>query len=267
MPMKKPSESYPVSSRSVPSPMPNIILDPSIKGKSYDQLIENRGIRFVHQKAIPCPNMKSLDANNHHPNCDICDGNNFYYYDDREIWGIFYSNSLEKMYEAQGVWETGNAVVTFPAVYPDGIEADFNTFDRLFVPDFEVRLWQLIEYRPSSDDKQPLRYPITAQGVHIMTSADSAGNLKMYTEGTDFNIDAGSIEWIIKPNYDEDNDRGEVISIAYYANPVYNVVQLLHEMRVTQQLNSAKEKIAIRLPQQVVVKRDFLFNKPEQQNP
>ena len=49
-----------------------------------------------------------------------------------------------------------------------------------------------------------------------------------------------------------------MLSITYAANPVYNVLQTLHELRVTQELVNG-EKVAKRLPQQVLVKRDFLF--------
>ena len=53
---------------------------------------------------------------------------------------------------------------------------------------------------------------------------------------------------------------GQVISITYNANPVYTVQNVLHEMRVSQEYDIATgQKIARRLPQQVLVRRDFLM--------
>lgn len=268
MPMKKPSQPMPSSDRSYSSPMPSIIPDPSIRGASFDQLINNRGIRFLHKRATPCPNMKSLDASNHMPNCPHCDGNGFLYYAAREIIGVFSGNSLDKIYEAQGVWEVGSAVITFPAEYDDGTQADFLQFDRLEVADFEVRLWELKEYEPTSNGRQRLRYPITDQGIDYMSSVDDAGTLVVYEDGVHFTIVDGEILWdsAYIPSYNITEQRGEVLTISYYAKPVFNVVQLMHEMRVTQEMVNGS-KIAIRLPYNVLVKRDFLMNPPESTNP
>ena len=259
---KKPDTVYPTSSTSSASPLPLQLPDPSIKGVSFDQLINNRGIRFLHRRAAPCPNMKSLDDNSHEPNCQICDGNGILYYEEKEIWGIFVSNSLEKNFEHQGMWEIGTAVVTFPAEYPDGEVAEFNTYDQLVIPDFPVRLWELKEYDPQENGGVTrVRYPIDT--LDLVTSAQNGVRVD-FTEGTDFNVDAnGNIVWVSgqEPTYDNVNERGEVLSIVYHAYPRYNVLQQMRELRITQELVDG-EKVARRLPQQILVRRDFLFNPP-----
>jgi len=268
--MKKPDAIYNPSTRSTPSPMPDQIPDPSIRGEAWDQLLQNRGIRFIHRVAIPCPNMKGLNENNHSPNCSYCDNSQMIYKEffpgttnPREIWGVFTSNTLEKMFEVQGVWDIGTAVVTLPAEYPGGQQAEFSTFDQLYCPDFEVRLNDLIEYKSATNKITRLRYPVVS--IEYM-SAVVNGSLYDYVEGTDFDITAdGDIQWLIEPSYDAVNDIGQVISIVYNANPVYTVQNVLHEMRVSQQYDFATgQKIAKRLPQQVLVKRDFLFQQEDQ---
>ena len=254
--MNRPSGTHTKSAKSTSSQMPGILQDPSIKGLSFDQMIQNRGIAFTHKRAVPCPNMGALDDNSHDPYCTICDNSGMIYYEEKSITGIFSGNSLDRLFEQQGMWETGTAVVTFPAEYSDGTQADFNEFDQLVIRDFEVRLWELIEYEPTSNSRQKLRYPITE--VDYIASVES-GVLTPYTEGTDFNITSGEIEWISgqEPTYDSANDRGTVIVVSYYALPVYTVVQTLRELRVTQELVGGV-KTARRLPQEVLVKRDFL---------
>ena len=151
--MDKPSGVYPTVSTSAQSMLLQIP-DPSLKGIAFDQLLQQRGIRFTHLRSLPCPNVKDLDQNSHKPQCIVCDGSGLYYYRPKEIVGIFVSNSLEKMFEHHGVWEVGSAVVTLPTMYSDGTEADFNIFDRLVIEDFTVRMWEMKEFVPTADLRQ-----------------------------------------------------------------------------------------------------------------
>jgi hypothetical protein len=266
MSMDKPNKQYPVppatAPTSVQSPMPMWIQDPSIKGASFDQLLNQRGIRMIHHKAMPCMNVKSTDFQAHQPDCTFCDDSGLLYYDSKEIWGVFSGNSIEKTFEAHGIWETGTAVVTLPTEYPDGTQADFNTYDRLEIPDFTVRLWQHKEYEPRVGGLQDLRYPVEK----IEYASSITDNIqKFYVEGTDFNVTpAGEIQWIHgqEPAYDANLGRGEVIGWGYFAKPVYVVLQSLRELRITQEMvNGAKQ--ARRLPQQILVKRDFMVGSGE----
>jgi len=255
----KPNQIYPNYPTSTPSEMPFYNPDPSIRGGNFDDMVKNRGIRLIHAKATPCPNILTLDSNAHQPNCPFCNNNGFQYYTSQEIWGTFSGNSIQKTFEAHGVWEIGTAVVTLPTEYPDGTEADFNSFDKLTVPDFTVRLWELKEYEPRPGNVQQLRYPI--EKVDYVSSILQNGTvLKTYAQGTDFTINAtGDIVWIDgrQPGFDPMTGHGEVLTWSFYANPVYLVVQTLRELRVTQELVNG-QKTARRLPQQVLVRRDFL---------
>lgn len=265
MSMDKPNQPYPnppaTSVASTPSPMPIYLPDPSIKGVSFDQLVSQRGVRMIHSKAVPCPNVQSVNTNAHQPDCPFCDDSGILYYDEKEIWGVFSGNSIEKTFEAHGVWEVGTAVCTFPTEYPDGTQADFNTYDSLTIPDFEIRLWELKEYEPRTDNKQQLRYPVTKVEY---ASSISNGVQKFYTVGVDFNIVGGDIQWISgqEPFYDSQRDVGETIVWSYFAKPVYIVVQSLRELRITQEMVNG-QKQAKRLPQQILVRRDFMVGAAE----
>lgn len=262
MPIKKPDKEYPKSIKSTPPiahGMPEIIPDPSIYGEGFNQLINNRGIRFLHKKAINCPNLHSLSDNSHQPGCPVCDGSGIYYFQEREIYGAWAQNTLEKIFEVQGVWEVGTAVVSFPTEYKDGGEADFDTFDKLVCPDFEVRMRDLFEYEPRSNRQQKMRYPINTV-EHMSKVVNNI--LVELIEGTDYNIVDGNIEWIVgrEPAYDDTAETGEVISISFMTNPVFNIMNVLHELRATQEMGDDGVKKARRLQQQVLVKRDFLIN-------
>jgi len=245
---------------STPSMMPMYQPDVSLNISNFDQLLSQRGVRMIHEKATPCPNILTLDSNAHEPNCPFCDNNGFLFYGKEEIFGMFSGNSIQKTFEAHGVWEIGTAIVTLPTLYPDGREADFNGFDRLVMPDFTVRLWELKEYEPRPGNTQELRYPI--RSIDYVSSISKDGKTeKRYQEGTDFTINAdGEIVWIAgrQPHYDIHTGHGEVLTWSFYAAPVYLVVQVLRELRITQELSAKGQKTPQRLPQQVLVKRDFL---------
>src|SRR5579863_6318964 len=111
MPMDKPNQPYPTNfPPTIASPMPLNIPDTSIRGESFDQLLQNRGIRIIHKRATLCPNLLALDTNAHNPDCPFCNDSNYIYYGDREIWGTFSGNSMERTFESYGVWEIGSAV-------------------------------------------------------------------------------------------------------------------------------------------------------------
>jgi hypothetical protein len=206
--------------------------------------------------------MIALDNNNHAPDCEFCDNSGIIYYGEKEIWGVFTGNSIEKTFEAHGVWEAGTAVITLPTEYPDGEQADFNTYDRLIIPDFTVRLYEMKEYEPRPGNAQELRYPATK--VEFASSIQSNVQ-KFYQQGVDFQLTAdGNIEWLPgkEPSYDNVNERGTPIVWSYFANPQYIVIQSLRELRITQELVN-NQKVAKRLPQEVLVKRDFFVSENE----
>lgn len=260
---EKPSATYPLAPTSVPSPMPVQIPDHSLRGESWDQIIKNRGIRFIHKKGTVCPNMKTVFDNSHNPNCPICDGQGMFFYQEKEIVGVFYSNSLEKNFEQQGVWEVGTAFVTLPTEYDDGMQAEFAAWDQLVIPDFTVRMYEVKEYEPRPSGTQQLRYPI--HNIDYIASAVN-NQINPFEEGINYNIIDGVISWIpgATPSYDSVNERGDVFVVQYFANPVYNILQHMRELRVSQQY-VAGQKVARRLPQQVLVRRDFLNNPAEKE--
>jgi hypothetical protein len=207
-------------------------------------------------------NVESTTFQAHQPDCPFCDDSGILYYDEKEIWGVFSGNSIEKTFEAHGVWEVGTAVLTLPTEYPDGTQADFNTYDKLLIPDITVRLWELKGYEPRPGNQQDLRYPV--EKVEYASSITD-GIQKFYYPGVDFNVAGdGSIEWIDgrQPFYNTELERGEVVGWAYWAKPVYVVLQSLREVRMTQELINGI-KTAKRLPQQVLVRRDFIVGSGE----
>jgi hypothetical protein len=261
--MTKPNATFIPSINSTQPHFPGQIPDPSSYKQNFDQLLVNRGIRFIHSRAIPCPNLINLDDNSHDPNCPHCDGSGIFYYAPREIIGTFISNSIEKQFEYNGTWEVGTSMVTMPAEYSNGDQADFGIYDRLQITDYTVRLWEKKQYEPRTGNTQQARYPISKVD-YLVTITNAL--VKEFVQGVDFTITTdGLIQWIPghTPTYDSLTGYGQVYGLSYFANPIYVVLQPMRELRVTQQLLADGTKVAVRLPQNLLVKRDFLVNKPE----
>lgn len=258
--MDKPIAPFPNAPFSTGQIMPLNLPDPSIRKESFDELLRNRGIHFIHRRAVPCPNLRSLDDNTHDPNCTFCGNKGFMYYESKEIVGAFSSNSLQKIFEHQGIWEIGTASVTMTSEYVDGTQADFAMYDQLYIPDYEERLWELREFIEDKDIL--LRYPITK--LDSITSVER-GVLTTWILGTHFTIDGnGNMHWIsdIKPSYNSNTERGSVLAISYFAHPSFIVVQHMRELRATQEKQGVG-KVAVRLPQQLLIKKEFLVRQQE----
>ena len=261
--MRRPRKTFPKSPGYLKKMTPAKLPDPNLDPIAFEELIKNRGVRWCHQKAVACPNITDINIQNHDPNCKKCE-NGLLYFDPMEIHGVLQANKLERMYEIQGVWDVGEAVVTFSAYTDDkdgnpgmGDPVSLQHFDRVTCLDYEFRWQELIECSPTGIDR--LRYP--ALSVQTLQTTD-----KVYYIDQDFVITAeGHIKWIGKmPKHDQLNDRGQVYTISYSARPVFIVVQLLHEIRATKAEHIKTGKIeAIRLPQQVLIRRDYLFRHPD----
>ena len=228
----------------------------------FNQLIENRGIRFMHYRAITCPNLNGLNENSHSPTCPHCTGKNIIYYRPKEIFGFFSGNSNQKQFEFNGYFESTSATVTFPSEYQDGEPADFSIFDRVVAVDYLVQTYEMKEYEVRKDLTQQLRFPIDR--VEYLITADDSG-IREFSAGVDFNIVDGKIQWVAdkSPSYSLATQIGDVYSVRYLTQPSYLVVNLIRELRASQQTGSDNIKRAIRLPQQLVLKREFFQNPSE----
>ena len=262
--MRRPSRTFPNSPGQVRKMTPDNLPDPSLDPLAFEQLIKNRGLRWKHEKAVPCPAVSDIEQQMHDPNCVICE-NGMVFYGCSEVHGLFSNNKLERMYEIIGVFDVGQAVVTFSA-YKDGPDGtpgmgeavSMQHWDKLTCLDYQFRWQERIEKSPTGIDR--LRYP--ALDIEFVATKS-----KKYFVNTHFEINAdGNVQWISQdqPSYDQLNQRGEVYTISYNAQPVFYVVQLLHEIRATKAIDPMTgQSKAIRLPQQVLIMRDYLFKRKD----
>lgn len=252
--MQKPNKRYPSAPGSSPSMVPGILPDISLQDVHFSELVKNRGLKFKHSKGVPCPNVRDINElihldHCHHPKC----WNGMLQIDERECWGFFNNDQLNKLYEIQGEYDENIAIITMSATYEDGTEADFHHFDRLVMEEYSKRTYELIEHNPSGVDR--LKY--YALDVHSLQTPD-----KEFQKDVDFTVDNGRIKWISnnRPGYDQALNRGQIYTIGYYVRPIYYVHHVMKELRATQVYDQATgEKVAVRLPQHLYVIREVMY--------
>lgn len=248
---------------------PVVFPNPSLAPGDFDKLIKNRGMRFTHYRAMSCPNVLNLEVQTHDPNCRFPGCENGWLYVvfncGKPIHGIHQNHKLEKLYEIQGLWEFGEAVVTFQA-YADandgatgkGPAVDLKINDKLVCLDFEASWTERIEHSPSGLDR--LKYP--AVNVEHLQDID-----RVYVQGADFVVNAqGLIEWLQggnRPKADVQQGIGGIYSVLYTFHPEFYVLNVLHELRATKAMDvETQQYTAVRMPQQVVIRRIVDYKHP-----
>jgi len=251
--MKKPNSRYPASPASFGTLTPADLPDPSLNAEAYDELITNRGILFTYTKAMPCPNVQDVESMIHvshreHPNC----WNGMLQVLPKQVWGYFNNDQLNKLYEIQGEYNENIAIVTLAATNTDGTEADVHPYDQLIAQEYSKRVYELVEASPSGIDR--LEY-YAVDTLQISTAG------KTFTKDIDYVVDGGKIRWATqnRPGYNQQLQRGEAFSISYYIRPIFFVHHVMKELRATQVFDiETGEKVAVRLPQHIMVLRQLL---------
>jgi len=222
-------------------------------------LLRAKGVRVHHEKAVACPNYKgNIDSGNHPVDCPFCKGQGFVYYEGGYFTSLFQSNTLQRMFRAEGYMDPGTALLTVPSQLEDKETFVYlHYFDKLTLVDFEDRYNELIQRSKGTTDL--IRY--TALAVEYLSTQNN-----QYEEGKDFILDGnGNVEWIVKnrPGRNELPEYGDVYTISYLYRPVYRIVQILHEGRFSSQKLKLANLTPRRYPQQVIIKKDFLLEKTD----
>lgn len=223
----------------------------------FNELLRTHGVRIHHEKAVPCSNYKGkFESGNHPVDCPFCD-NGFQHYDGGEFTAYFSSNTLNRIIAAHGFLDPGTAMMTFPSKKENGDIVYIRYFDKITLLDFEDRFEEVIQRRDGDTDI--LRYH--ALKVDYLVCKD-----KEYVEQVDFNIDDnGNIKWISsnRPDRNAAPSYGGIYSISYLYRPVYRIVNILHEGRFTNIARKLPAITPIRLPQQAIIKKDFLLSRED----
>lgn len=202
---------------------------------AFDQLLQQQGIKMTREKAIICPNRKSIDQESHNINCDMCNAG-YIYFGEEEFTGLLQTSGLEKVFKDAGTWSTGTAILTAPSAIR------FDYFDKISVPGARGRFNQLLKRSATGNIDKP---HFEIKGIHYVIGANNT----VYGLNSDFEITKdGQIEWL-GANKPANNT---IYSISYEYTPSFIVLDHLNFIR------DMDEVVHKNLPQRIVMRLDYL---------
>lgn len=238
---------------------------------AFDEAIRGHGVKFVHYMALPCPvGMTDLDDNRRpHPHNPCSCSNGFLYQKAGAITGLFTGNSKTKTPDEMGFWDASTVQASFPRFYTDCDKPFYVApYDRFYLDECELNVvtWQRFIHSENSVDA--MKFPV----VDVISLVDNAGIY--YHVGDDFEVVSGRIKWTgrqpvpsvdVGPGLDGSViDRGAVCACRYTYRPYFYCGQMMHELRVARMVESPKGSHMERMPQQLLLHREFVVNTKDQ---
>jgi hypothetical protein len=214
----------------------------------FQNLIEDQGVKVRITPSGLCPNRATLNGTDHEIGCQVCFGSQVIDFDDdcQEVWAYIQSVVQDKQFNVQGIWDTKDAKMT--------VQSDFRIYYwyKVEILDFASVFNELIER--DTDDTDRLRYFSPTDTEHEYILIDKAG--KQYSKGTDFKIiENRKVKWLTA------NRPIGIYSIVYPILPTFRVLETIHDNRYYYVSAKKKTKIPCNLPQQSVIRWDYLANK------
>jgi hypothetical protein len=214
--------------------------------KEFDNLIEDQGIRVRIIPAVLCPNRTSLHDTNHTLDCPICYGDEVIDLRDQcvEDWAYVQSIHLNKNMEVQGIWDVKDAQITVRA----GVRLYY--FYKIEIVDFSSVFNQIIKRGAGDTDRT--RYNPAPNCDTPYYCVDKAG--VRYELNTHYKIEDNKLRWLtpVRPA------ANTLYSLSYPVLPTFRVIEMLHENRYYYRAFKMAEKKPVQLPQQAVIRLDYL---------
>lgn len=217
--------------------------------QDFDNLAEDQGTRVRVTPALLCPNQSDLYSENHALDCPLCFGSRVIDLNDKaeESWASIGSIDLKVDTLVQGIMDIKDARITFQSrvrvYYQYKIE----------VLDFASIYNQMI--MATADNFVRLRYnPVNALDTPFYL-VDNKGKTYCIKEDFDYIPCGQKLVWkgANRPA------AGTVFSISYPILPTFRVVEMLRENRYYYVGFKQKEKKPIQLPQQALIRWDYMF--------
>jgi hypothetical protein len=226
-----------------PNPKPGAV---DFVPKEFDWLLEDQGTKVKITPSILCPNRTELEDTNHTLDCPLCYGDEVIDLCDQatESWASITGIDLKKDMQVQGIWDIKDAKMTFQT------SVRVYYWYKVEIIDFGSIYNQVV--KRGSGDKDRLRYPRFG-ACDIPTYLMGKDGVS-YRFNEDFIVDGQQLIWtgLKRPK------SGDLYSISYPILPTFRVLELVHENRYYYVGFKQKEKVPVQLPQQAVVRWDYM---------
>lgn len=226
---------------------------------AFDDALRDHGVQFVHYRAMKCPVGMRDEYSTRRPHEDHSGCSNGQIYTKAGlVTALFTSNSNRQDQNEVGLLDGATVRITIPRYY-DGTNEPVMVapFDRFFLSEETITVvtQELVQASPEGHDR--LRYP----AVSVYDIMDATGKR---WGGNDCRIVDGQIVWNPGggPGIDPVIQKGVVYSIRYTYRPFFYVDRMLNEVRVAQ-VDTDEGRIVMRMPQSLILQREYVFEKEE----
>ena len=221
----------------------------NIYTEEINQLVKDKGHNCDWERAAVC---HCVTKDSGQPNfvCPTCGGSGYRYLPAKRIKVAVTSLNSQVELETIGLREPGTAYIT-PT---DDVIMGYK--DRLKFPDFRCIFSEVLHWSEEEDGRgiSPKTYRNIKEVMYL------ADDQYEYEAGVDFEItkDEHHLRWLNQEFIDRLD--GKNMSLLYYTNPSYLVVDLLHELRATLSDRKSQGDTFRELPKQYKVQReDFIY--------
>lgn len=239
-----------------------------------DAFVKSLGADFFHYKAMPSPiGQKDRGDYRRSDGVDTVTSNGMIYRCAGKFTATMTDNSRSSSRSDGGMLDPSQSRLVLPRFY-EGVNGEQKRIylapgDRIYTadPDADVKVsnYQKMDYEVGIDNV-PL-YPIVELEENIIDSLNQE-----YQCDIDFSITSnGNIRWIEggkNPGIDPDTGKGRIYSIRYLYKAYWYIVQLLKEVRITNQTNGSVREPE-RMPYFALVVREYVYhnqNKGDESN-
>jgi hypothetical protein len=235
-----------------------------LKPEEFENLIEDQGIYVRLTPSILCPNRTDLGDTNHVLDCPLCFGDQVIDSPENavETWAFIQGIKSQKDLQIQGIYDMKDATITTKQA------VKMYYWYKIEVLDFSAVYNQLLK-RGTGVNTDRLRYapakqgsaPLTVAGDQVLETQapdvpyiciDNTG--KRYEIGKHYKIQDRTLTWVTgnRPA------SGSLYSLIYPVLPTFRVLELLHEHRYYYVSFKRTDKVPVHLPQQAVIRWDYL---------
>lgn len=228
---------------------------------AFDNAVASHGVQLVHYRSLPCPigALDIYDAHSHaaHDNCS----NGQIYEEAGVCTAMFTGNQTVSVLEGIGFMDGSTSMVTLPRYY-DGTDEEVmvQSQDRFFLKDYQGSRVTSQRFEHSQAGVDRLSFPVLQVGLLM----DSHG--EKYREGIDFVVQNGLLRWTgpRRPGYDPKAEKGTVCSVRYTYKPFWYVKTLVHDVRVTKDVDPVTgDEVLVRMPYAVLLQREYVHQNEE----
>lgn len=223
----------------------------NLVAKEFDNLIQDQGVFVRITPSALCPNRSKLEGTNHVLDCPICKGDEVLDITDKAFttWAFLQAIPFERKFDPNGVFDVKDCRMSTPA------NVRLYYMYKIELLDFAAPYNEVIQRSRRGDSNNDILRYIPAEDSNIPTYIKDQDGVE-YKSVRDFELDkvAKTIKWRTQTR-PADN---KLYTILYPTLPTFRVTEMLHDQRFYYDDFKKPEKTPINLPQEALIRWDYL---------